>query len=198
VISHLFSDPRLKEGARRTETDPSGIGERRKMKMARWLSIAAVLISAVLAVGCGADNSKSSTSSGAAEESPYVRRLESITDKLNSSSGKVELDDAINAEGPDADQRLAAAIESYLPEMSRYLTAVERLHPPQPCRTLHADLIRTERDSRRMLRQVLPLLHRGTSREVNLYFVRLAPTIEADKKRMEAASAALRDSGHSC
>lgn len=167
------------------------------MKMAGWLSIAAVLISAVVAVGCGA-NSKSSTDSGTADESPYVRRLEAITHKLNRSSGKVELGEAIDAEGPDADRKLATSIESYLPEMSRYLTALERLHPPRPCRALQAALVRTERDGQRMLQKVLPLLHRGSSQEVNLYFVRAVPAIEADKKRMEAASAALRDSGHFC
>lgn len=98
-----------------------------------------------------------------------MRRLEAITHKLNSRSGNVELSEAINAEGPDVDRRLAAAIESYLPEMSRYLNAVERLHPPRLC------------DARRVLRKVLPLLHGGTSQEVNLYFVRTAPAIEADK-----------------
>lgn len=167
------------------------------MSRVGWLPIAAVLISAAMAAGCGA-GSESSTNSGAADESPYVRRLEAITQKLNHSNGKVELGEAIDAEGLDADRKLATSIESYLPEMSHYLTALERLHPPRPCRALQASLVRTERDGRRMLRKVLPLLHRGSSQEVNLYFVRMAPTIEADKKRMEAASTVLRDSGHSC
>lgn len=173
-----------------------------------------VVLTALLAAGCGSSGSSSDSGSGtdsgsttaatppATKQPSYLQQFQAVNNRFEQSPQIGDLSQALTAAtGSESGgaKSLAAAeapLQSYLHRLDTYIAELRGLDFPACARHFQGQIVKFESEGRASVAKILPLLRAGNVAYVVAYVRRAGPVLSEKLGQVEAKENLLKDGGN--